>query len=55
MENVYAIAASEAGERLLSHLGFVPVQGAAERADKHELSGAELSNISSNLSKLFKG
>ena len=54
VENVYAIAASEAGERLLSHLGFVPVQGAAERADKHELWGAELSNISGNLSKLFK-
>jgi len=50
VRNVYAIAASGAGERLMKHLGFVRMNDASERQDKHEVWGAALPDIFNSMS-----
>jgi hypothetical protein len=45
VDNVYAIAASSAGERLMKRLSFVRRTSAAARLDRHDLWRAKLSDI----------
>lgn len=45
VEELYAVAASEAGARLMRRLGFRPLQKAAERGDGHELLTATLAGL----------
>lgn len=53
LENVYALAASGPGERLLKGLGFDQVKGGLERADQRALYVARFSILKANISGLY--
>lgn len=53
--NLYAVAASGAGESLMRRLGFERVKGAEGRADKHALLGAALADLTSAISTVLRG
>lgn len=54
VENVYALAASGAGEKLMRHLGFVRRAEASARSDGHDLWAARLSDVTPLLSAYVK-
>jgi N-acetylglutamate synthase-like GNAT family acetyltransferase len=53
LENVYALAASGRGERLLEGLGFERVRSDRERADKRTLYAASFSALKTNIAEVY--
>jgi hypothetical protein len=53
LENVYALAASGPGERLMRGLGFDQVKSAQERSDHRALYVAKFSTLNANISALY--
>ncbi len=53
LENVYALAASGAGERFMKRLGFDQVKSGRERADQRALYVARFSTLKANISELY--
>lgn len=52
VEHIYAIAASSAGERLLTRLGFDLIRSAEARTDHHNFYAARFQHLASNISRL---
>ncbi len=50
--NIYAIAASESGERLLKRLGFDPIVSSQTRADHHDLFAAKFVDLATNITAI---
>jgi hypothetical protein len=53
LENVYALAASGPGERLMRGLGFDQVKSGQERSDQRALYVAKFSSLNANISALY--
>ena len=53
LRNVYAIAATRSGARLMKHLGFDEIRPAETRADRHPLFAAELADVDANIKTLL--
>ena len=53
LENVYALAASGPGERLMKGLGFDQVRSGQERPDQRALYVAKFSTLNANISALY--
>lgn len=53
LENVYALAASGPGERLMRGLGFDQVKSGQERSDQRALYVAKFSTLNANISALY--
>lgn len=52
IENVYAIAASKSGERLLRKLGFDIIKPSQSRKDKHDVFSAKFAELVSNITTI---
>lgn len=52
IENVYAIAASKSGERLLRRLGFDVIKPSQSRKDKHDVFSAKFVELVSNITTI---
>jgi hypothetical protein len=53
LENVYALAASGPGERLMRGLGFAQVKSGQERSDRRALYVAKFGTLNSEISALY--
>jgi hypothetical protein len=53
LENVYALAASGPGERLMRGLGFDQIKSSQERSDQRALYVAKFSTLNANISALY--
>jgi hypothetical protein len=53
LENVYALAASGPGERLMKGVGFDQVKSGQERSDQRALYVAKFSTLNANISALY--
>jgi hypothetical protein len=53
LENVYALAASGPGERLMRGLGFDQVKSGQERSDRRALYVAEFGTLNAKISELY--
>ncbi len=49
VENLYAIAASKSGDRLLRRLGFDPITSAENRADHHDFFQVSVPELANNI------
>jgi hypothetical protein len=49
---MYAVAASQSGERTLKHLGFQLLQKGEDRVDSHDLYEAEYATVAQNVAKI---
>lgn len=55
IENVYAIAASTSGERLLRRLGFDEIRSAQNRADKHDVFVVKFDELVTSITAICSG
>lgn len=53
IENIYAVAATESGNRLLRRLGFCIVSSAKNRKDQHDLYTTRLASLEGEIRKRF--
>jgi len=53
LNNIYAIAATESGERLMRQLGFSEIRAAETRADHHPLFVAKFADVAANIDTLL--
>jgi hypothetical protein len=52
VQNVYAIAASQSGDRLLRRLGFDPIISSESRSDHHDLFSVKFSELTKNITAI---
>ncbi len=55
VDNIYAIAASKSGERLLKRLGFDQIKSSQNRVDHHDLFAAKFAELVANITTICGG